>query len=80
MHLRVDGIPGEETLMQLMRDTNTTPSVLLQTPMPHRTRKRRRSIPNVYHLSCGSAQLRFREAVWFSYRIPRLRKIASNAF
>jgi len=32
MHLRVDGIPGEETLMQLMRDTNTTPSVLLQTP------------------------------------------------
>ena len=31
MHLRVDGIPGEDTLMQLMRDTNTTPSVLLQT-------------------------------------------------
>lgn len=60
MHLRVDGIPGEETLMQLMRDTNTTPSVMLQTPMPHRTSKRRRSIPNVYHLSCNSAQLRFR--------------------
>jgi general secretion pathway protein A len=56
MHLHVDGIPGEDTLMQLMRDTNTTPSVLLQL-MPHRTRKRRRSIPNVYHLSCGSAQL-----------------------
>lgn len=31
MHLHVDGIPGEETLMQLMRVTNTTPSVLLQT-------------------------------------------------
>jgi general secretion pathway protein A len=26
----VDGIPGEETLMQLMRETNTTPSVLIQ--------------------------------------------------
>ncbi|MCG3098160.1 peptidoglycan-binding protein [Enterobacter sp. DRP3] len=31
MHLHVDGIPGEETLMQLMRVTNTTPSVLIQT-------------------------------------------------
>ena len=30
MHLHVDGIPGEETLMQLMRETNTTPSVLIQ--------------------------------------------------
>ena len=31
MNLQVDGIPGEETLMQLMRETNTTPSVLIQT-------------------------------------------------
>ena len=31
MHLRVDGIPGEDTLMQLMRETHTTPSVLIQT-------------------------------------------------
>lgn len=31
MNLHVDGIPGEDTLMQLMRETNTTPSVLLQT-------------------------------------------------
>ncbi|MCU6215021.1 ExeA family protein [Enterobacter bugandensis] len=30
MHLHVDGIPGEDTLMQLMRETHTTPSVLLQ--------------------------------------------------
>jgi len=30
MHLRVDGIPGEETLMQLMRETHTAPSVLIQ--------------------------------------------------
>jgi general secretion pathway protein A len=60
MNLHVDGIPGEDTLMQLMRDTNTTPSVLIRPLMPHRTRKRRRSIPNVYHLSCGPAQLRFR--------------------
>lgn len=30
MHLRVDGIPGEETLMQLMRETHTTPSVQIQ--------------------------------------------------
>ena len=30
MHLLVDGIPGEDTLMQLMRETHTTPSVLLQ--------------------------------------------------
>lgn len=30
MHLHVDGLPGEETLMQLMLDTHTTPSVLLQ--------------------------------------------------
>lgn len=30
MHLHVDGIPGEDTLMQLMRATNTTPSVLIQ--------------------------------------------------
>ncbi|MBT9426944.1 peptidoglycan-binding protein [Enterobacter oligotrophicus] len=30
-NLHVDGIPGEETLMQLMRDTNTTPNVLIQT-------------------------------------------------
>lgn len=30
MNLHVDGIPGEDTLMQLMRATNTTPSVLLQ--------------------------------------------------
>ena len=31
MHLHVDGIPGEDTLMQLMRETHTAPSVLLQT-------------------------------------------------
>lgn len=30
MNLHVDGIPGEDTLMQLMRETNTTPSVLIQ--------------------------------------------------
>ncbi|HDR2161924.1 TPA: peptidoglycan-binding protein [Enterobacter cancerogenus] len=30
MDLHVDGIPGEDTLMQLMRETNSTPSVLLQ--------------------------------------------------
>lgn len=30
MQLRVDGLPGEDTLMQLMRETNTTPSVLIQ--------------------------------------------------
>jgi general secretion pathway protein A len=30
MHLHVDGIPGEDTLMQLMRETDTTPSVLIQ--------------------------------------------------
>ncbi|EMG7889086.1 MAG: peptidoglycan-binding protein [Enterobacter hormaechei] len=30
MHLHVDGIPGEETLMQLMRVTNSTPGVLIQ--------------------------------------------------
>ncbi|MRG30078.1 peptidoglycan-binding protein [Enterobacter cancerogenus] len=30
MDLHVDGIPGEDTLMQLMRETNTTPSVLIQ--------------------------------------------------
>ena len=30
MHLHVDGIPGEDTLMQLMRVTNSTPSVLIQ--------------------------------------------------
>lgn len=37
MQLKVDGIAGEETLMQLMRDTNTTPAVLLKTtsPTPH---------------------------------------------
>ncbi|NJQ20029.1 peptidoglycan-binding protein [Pantoea sp. LS15] len=38
MHLHVDGIPGEETLMQLMRVTNTTPSVLLQTTQPQEGR------------------------------------------
>ncbi|MFL7888444.1 ExeA family protein [Enterobacter pseudoroggenkampii] len=31
MHLHVDGIPGEDTLMQLMRETHSTPSVLIQT-------------------------------------------------
>ena len=31
MHLHVDGIPGEDTLMQLMRVTNSTPGVLIQT-------------------------------------------------
>lgn len=31
MHLEVDGIPGEETLMQLMRANNATPQLLLQT-------------------------------------------------
>lgn len=30
MHLHVDGIPGEETLMQLMRVNNSTPGVLIQ--------------------------------------------------
>ena len=30
MHLHVDGIPGEDTLMQLMRETDTTPSILIQ--------------------------------------------------
>lgn len=30
MHLHVDGIPGEDTLMQLMRETHSTPSVLIQ--------------------------------------------------
>ncbi|MGG5838696.1 peptidoglycan-binding domain-containing protein, partial [Huaxiibacter chinensis] len=30
MNLHVDGIPGEETLMQLMLETHTTPGVLLQ--------------------------------------------------
>lgn len=30
MKLHVDGIPGEDTLMQLMRVTNSTPSVLIQ--------------------------------------------------
>ena len=30
MHLHVDGIAGEDTLMQLMRETKTTPSVLIQ--------------------------------------------------
>lgn len=30
MHLHVDGIPGEDTLMQLMRETDTAPSVLIQ--------------------------------------------------
>lgn len=30
MHLHVDGIPGEETIMQLMRETKSTPSVLIQ--------------------------------------------------
>ena len=30
MHLHVDGIAGEDTLMQLMRETRTTPSVLIQ--------------------------------------------------
>ena len=29
-HLHVDGIPGEDTLMQLMRETHSTPSVLIQ--------------------------------------------------
>ncbi|MFH5069876.1 peptidoglycan-binding protein [Enterobacter cloacae complex sp. 2024EL-00215] len=32
MNLHVDGIPGEDTLMQLMRETHTTPSVLIQVP------------------------------------------------
>jgi len=32
MDLHVDGIPGEDTLMQLMRETHTTPSVLIQAP------------------------------------------------
>lgn len=31
MKLRVDGIAGEETLMQLMHETKTTPTVLIQT-------------------------------------------------
>lgn len=30
MHLHVDGIPGEDTLMQLMRETHSTPSVVIQ--------------------------------------------------
>ena len=30
MNLHVDGIAGEDTLMQLMRETKTTPSVLIQ--------------------------------------------------
>ncbi|MCM7511352.1 peptidoglycan-binding protein [Enterobacter hormaechei] len=30
MHLHVDGIPGEDTLMQLMRETHIAPSVLIQ--------------------------------------------------
>ncbi|MEH0885933.1 peptidoglycan-binding protein [Enterobacter sp. UNJFSC 003] len=30
MHLHVDGIPGEDTLMQLMRETHTVPSVQIQ--------------------------------------------------
>ncbi|HDR2752173.1 TPA: peptidoglycan-binding protein [Enterobacter asburiae] len=34
MNLHVDGIPGEDTLMQLMRVTNTTPSVLIQASQP----------------------------------------------
>lgn len=37
MHLRVDGIPGEDTLMQLMRETHTTPSVLIQTTQANPT-------------------------------------------
>lgn len=28
MHLNVDGLPGEETLMQLMRVNHTTPAIL----------------------------------------------------
>jgi general secretion pathway protein A len=30
MNLHVDGIPGEDTLMQLMLDTKSTPSVQIQ--------------------------------------------------
>ncbi|WP_368528949.1 ExeA family protein [Enterobacter cloacae] len=37
MHLHVDGIPGEDTLMQLMRETHTTPSVLIQTTQANPT-------------------------------------------
>ncbi|HFT0374235.1 TPA: peptidoglycan-binding protein [Enterobacter mori] len=37
MHLRVDGIPGEDTLMRLMRETHTTPSVLIQTTQANPT-------------------------------------------
>ncbi|MBM3073622.1 peptidoglycan-binding protein [Enterobacter sp. RHBSTW-00994] len=32
MKLHADGIPGEETLMRLMREANTTPGVLIQAP------------------------------------------------
>lgn len=32
LNLHVDGIPGEDTLMQLMRETHATPSVLIQAP------------------------------------------------
>ena len=37
MHLHVDGIPGEDTLMQLMHETHTTPSVLIQSTQANPT-------------------------------------------
>ena len=57
MHLHVDGIPGEETLMQLMRVTNSTPGVLIQATRTTPDAKCRRRKPNVDHLPCGPAQL-----------------------
>ncbi|MFZ5294735.1 peptidoglycan-binding protein [Enterobacter bugandensis] len=40
MNLHVDGIPGEDTLMQLMRETHTTPSVLLQATSDAKTQEK----------------------------------------
>ena len=57
MHLHVDGIPGEDTLMQLMRVTNSTPSVLIQATRTTPDAKMQEKKAYVDHLSCGPAQL-----------------------
>lgn len=60
MNLHVDGIPGEDTLMQLMRVTNTTPSVLIQASQPAAGAKTQEKNHNVHDMSCSPAQLHHR--------------------
>jgi hypothetical protein len=74
MHLHVDGIAGEDTLMQLMRETRTTPSVLIQSANISATSTAGETFIMSTITLAAQRSYTLNAPVWFSYRRPSLKK------